>query len=164
MLSMYTPYSWSRPVKQVQSPWASGMSLVHYISQMAWLWTRTGQNVLWRQSSLETQVPYWPANSQLQGLMLWNTLSVTASPTDHLLWAGGTRPSWKQSVFELARACVKRRSQPGIVGWAVLEWPSRKLDFEIFEDCLSAKIGPLENFPLYGTFNDNCFKAYILPN
>ena len=29
----------------------------------------------------------------------------------------------------------------------------RKLDCEIIEDCPSAKIGPLENFPLYGTYN-----------
>ena len=35
----------------------------------------------------------------------------------------------------------------GIVGGAVLERPhQRKLDREIFEDCLSVKIGPLENF------------------
>ena len=26
----------------------------------------------------------------------------------------------------------------------------RKLDHEIIEDCLAAKFGPLENFPLYG--------------
>jgi len=39
----------------------------------------------------------------------------------------------------------------GIVGGAVLEQPSAKLDREIFGDCPSAKIGPLENFPLYGT-------------
>ena len=44
----------------------------------------------------------------------------------------------------------KRRSQPGIVGKAILERPSVKLDHKIFEDCPSSKFGPLENFPLYG--------------
>ena len=36
--------------------------------------------------------------------------------------------------------------------WAEQLWNGhpRKLDREIFEDCPSAKIGPLENFPLYG--------------
>ena len=37
------------------------------------------------------------------------------------------------------------------LGGVVLEWPSAKIDHEIFEDCHSAKIGPLENFPLYST-------------
>ena len=38
--------------------------------------------------------------------------------------------------------------------WAEKFWNGhpRKLDREIFEDYLSAKIGPLENFPLYGIF------------
>ena len=38
--------------------------------------------------------------------------------------------------------------------WEEQFWNShpQKLDREIFEDCPSAKIGPLENFPLYGIY------------
>ena len=45
------------------------------------------------------------------------------------------------------------QSQPGL--WAEQLWNghSQKLDREIFEDCPSVKIGPLENFPLHGSFN-----------
>ena len=50
-------------------------------------------------------------------------------------------------LFEPACACGKRWTQPGIVGGAVLEWPSAKIRFE---DCPSVKIGPLKNFLLYG--------------
>ena len=38
--------------------------------------------------------------------------------------------------------------------WAEQFWNGhpRKLDHEIFEDCPSAKFGPLENFPLCGMY------------
>ena len=45
--------------------------------------------------------------------------------------------------------CSKRWSHSCIMGWAVLELPSAKLDHKIFEDGLSAKIESFENFQLY---------------
>ena len=44
------------------------------------------------------------------------------------------------------------RGRVNQVLWAEQFWNGhpQKLDREIFEDCPSMKIGPLENFPLYG--------------
>ena len=53
---------------------------------------------------------------------------------------------------EVAHAVRGRVNQ---VLWAEQLWNGhpQKLDREIFEDCPSVKIGPLENFLLYGMCN-----------
>ena len=62
--------------------------------------------------------------------------------------------TWKNAytqVFEPAHTYAVR-GRVNQVLWAEQFWNShpRKLDRKIFEDCPSTKIGPLENFPLYG--------------
>ena len=69
---------------------------------------------------------------------------------------------WRKVAYEpgrtptpefLSRRVHAVRGGVNQVLWAEQFWNGhlRKLDREIFEDCPSAKIGPLENFPLYGT-------------
>ena len=62
--------------------------------------------------------------------------------------------TWKNAytrVFEPPRVHAVRGGVNQVL-WAEQFWNGhlQKLDREIFEDCPSAKIGPLENFPLYG--------------
>ena len=54
------------------------------------------------------------------------------------------------TIFHKLIGRVEPRGGVNQVQWAEQFWNDRprKLDREIFEDCPSAKVGPLENFPL----------------